>query len=507
MSILDFFPKGKTPRLQQADILTALEENWNKADLFVVTAPTGVGKSAISLTISSWLQKTQKEYTAILTPNNLLTQQYNTDYPKLQPYYGKDFQECRTEGVKSCGDYYKLMQESKAKTVYCSDCPYKKSHSRFRMPYPFSFVTNFYKYVQLKSSTNGMASRDNLIIDEAHLLIDSIKQFNRDYLWLHKFNYRKYRTRQELVSALERTVYSKDLEGGNVFGGILSKLSLSPPKYVVKETEEYYKKYIPEEKIWDRELRPQLQLEPITIKGLPNPLVNSGTKKIVLLSATISSKDIEELGLSGWRILYLTSDSCIPPENRPVYSEGDLSLNSSNLRSGTVSLVPSILKLAERYREDKGLIHATYAQAVILKQELQSNRRFIFHTKEDKREVYEKFKSTAGNQVLVASGMYEGIDLPYEAGRWQVLAKVPYSSLGEPAIQYLTRLDPEWYQWQAIKTVLQAAGRICRAPDDYGATHILDAAFNRLYSSNQELFPAWFKEAVLIKETEITDGK
>ena len=94
--------------------------------------------------------------------------------------------------------------------------------------------------------------------------------------------------------------------------------------------------------------------------------------------------------------------------------------------------------------------------------------------------------------------MYEGIDLPYDACRWQIVSKVPWPYLGDPAVKYLSEVDPEWYQWETIKTIIQASGRIVRSTDDYGSTFILDASFRRLYtdSKSRGLFPTWFMEAI-----------
>lgn len=268
-------------------------------------------------------------------------------------------------------------------------------------------------------------------------------------------------------------------------------LTMNPPRYVLKEVdEEYFGK--PSKK---------LIATPISIKGLLNPIINYSTEKTVLLSATISRKDIEEMGLDGKRIVYLKSDSCIPVENRPVVWYPTAWVNSGNFKEATQLIGERINSLAESYPTEKGLVHATYSQAKLLRTILTGDR-YIFHTADDKREVYEQFRQLNDNSILVASGMYEGIDLPYEAGRWQVVAKIPFPSLGEPAVQFQVDKDPEWYQWQAIKTVLQAAGRICRAPDDYGITWILDDTFSRLYSKNQRLFPSWFQEAVSQNETE-----
>lgn len=150
--------------------------------------------------------------------------------------------------------------------------------------------------------------------------------------------------------------------------------------------------------------------------------------------------------------------------------------------------------LLPHHNREKGLVHATYKQADIMRKHLKSNR-FIFHTPENKKEKYKEFleSSPSLGKILVASGMYEGLDLPEDLGRWQVIAKIPWPSLGDPSVAYKAKEDEEWYEWQTLKDVIQACGRICRTPQDWGVSYILDGSFARLEKS--VLVPKWFREA------------
>jgi Rad3-related DNA helicase len=68
--------------------------------------------------------------------------------------------------------------------------------------------------------------------------------------------------------------------------------------------------------------------------------------------------------------------------------------------------------------------------------------------------------------------------------------------LSDPAVDHKRQQRPEWYQWSAVRDILQAYGRVCRGPDDYGVTYCLDSNWEMLYSKNRRLFPQWFREAV-----------
>lgn len=102
---------------------------------------------------------------------------------------------------------------------------------------------------------------------------------------------------------------------------------------------------------------------------------------------------------------------------------------------------------------------------------------------------------------MVGSGMYEGLDLAGDSGRWQVITKVPYPSLEDPVTRYLMEQDEEYYHWETIKQLLQASGRICRKLDDYGVTYVVDSSFRRLYTQSQELFPQYWKDSLIGLET------
>jgi Rad3-related DNA helicase len=67
-------------------------------------------------------------------------------------------------------------------------------------------------------------------------------------------------------------------------------------------------------------------------------------------------------------------------------------------------------------------------------------------------------------------------------------------------MRYRAESDPEMYAWMAIRLVVQAAGRVCRAPDDEGITIILDSDLKRLYSKYEHLFPAFFRDALTMED-------
>lgn len=490
MSILNH----QDPRIQlrpiQIKTLLEVEKLYNQYQVIVLNLPVASGKSQIGLTISKWADRTKKTSSALLVPNNLLLNQYSKD--TLSPImFGIYESSCKDKDYKSCGERKEVAEannSSKKKKkeqlpIFCKDCPFRKKESRFYLNYQFNYITNFYKYLSLKKQFRNTAARDLLIIDEGHTVIDTLKELNTHYLWHHDFEYNKYPTTETLVEALKNT--QLDPDGSNVYQPIITALSYYPPLYITKkETGILYR----------GEPSDRLVISPLTTDGIPNPLWGKDTK-LIIMSATFGKEDIKELGLADRKWAYINADSIIPSEQRPVISLGVDYVKGVNLVESSFKLANEITKIAEHHFDEKGIIHATYAQAKELKKYLPSDR-FLFHTRFDKKQVFNQYILSDKPLVLVASGMYEGIDLPYDKGRWQCIAKVPYLNLGEPSVKYKSTEEPDWYAWQAVKTLLQASGRICRGPDDYGVTYMLDSNFNTLYRKTDYMWPEWFKESV-----------
>jgi Rad3-related DNA helicase len=145
------------------------------------------------------------------------------------------------------------------------------------------------------------------------------------------------------------------------------------------------------------------------------------------------------------------------------------------------------------------MIHAPYSVSQKLKQYLADEERLVWHTRDNRTSVVEEFLDSEpeDGQVLVGSGLYEGLDLVDDTARWQVITKIPYPSLYDPAIRTKLEQDQQWYSWAAIRPLLQASGRISRGPSDYGVSFIVDNSFKRLYENNKDLFPDWWTAAVL----------
>lgn len=481
-TILQYFPKHlQAPRQAQIDILLKLEENWNKYDVFIVSAPVALGKSAIANTIAQWSGSA-----AIVTPSNLLRQQYSADYPELHTL--KKIGEYRCHTLGNTVEYTKRKLKRLCTPALCPGCDQYRA-DLFKSEIEPIVMGNYYSY-----ALGAKAFRETLIIDEAHNINKMIQELAAVKIWQHKAQFPiAMRSRLQMMEWAEQIPEWKLNLNPNL--QLFKREILSDkPHYLFQVTWESFR----------GEKKQLVKMLPVNIRGLSTGKMIWPThkvKKIVMLSATINEFDIKQFGLEDKRVMTIEADSPISADRRPVIiPDTRQSMAFKNQEESLPQFLTFLTLLAEHYKDSKGLIHVTYSLARQLQVHLEGNMRFMFHDNKDKIQVYNQFRATEEPRILVACGMNEGIDLPGDLCRWQVIAKIPYPSLADPALRWMAMRNHRWYAWQSIKDTIQATGRVCRSPDDYGETFIFDSCFLKLFNQNADMFPKWFKDSLVWEE-------
>jgi Rad3-related DNA helicase len=475
--ILQSFPYDQ-PRAGQRALLEALEANWNRADVFVIVAPTAFGKSAIARTLLGWQYSS-----SYITPTNMLVDQFLEEFPdvprlhRLDAYYCEHWQQtCAATRARKKG--------------FCKGCVCGSdlATAKYRRG---PGVYNYYTYLAQR------LYRDVLIVDEAHNLQRTIADRLAERLWIHDYPELNGATNEEqLLLRLDRLPKRKQQH--KKIQHLRDALESDAPLHVVEFTTDWFNGK--GTRRGDPEERGCIRLSPVNIQDSASMFwPEKEVQKVILLSATINSVDINELGLSQKRVIYINAQHPIPTEQRPIIPLNTVDLNHSNMRNSIPEIGTEIEAIAQYHAGEKGLIHCTYEMSELLRETIQDPR-FMFHDRENKQEVYARFRESDQDVVLVACGMYEGIDLPNDAGRWQVITRTPWQSLGSPAIRHKAEENPDWYNWSTLRDLIQAAGRICRTETDYGITYLLDSKSYHLIYQNTRLVPKWFQDAIQVQE-------
>lgn len=510
-NILDCAPEHVKLRQVQIDVLKWIQDNINNYDVFVIDAPTATGKSLIAITIANFLEKLE-ESSSLITPTKLLQDQYTSEFSHIPVLKGQSEYPCEAAGIEGTCKDTKQHLGSCCKPANKEDppiCTYLIA--RETAMYATTAIFNFHSYYANKMY------KYNLIIDEAHNAINFLLEFYSLKLWKCEV---EYDDNTELTAAgikqvVSRTIaslqlYLIDLEDKKGDSKSIEKVEneierlsyirdsierFKDDLLIVKDTGEYYGNI--------KELRKTKQeyiyVKPIKVDRIGSDFLwpKKTVNKVFALSATINDIDIERLGLNVMRrVGVYKCPNTIPAQRRPFVFSPIGSMKYTNRAVTTPKIIKAIKYLAAHHKGQKGFVHCTYDMSLKIKEQLGADRRFWFHDKYNKKEVYEKFRATKTDAILIACGMDEGVDLAFDVARWQIITQLMRPNVEDKLNSWLYRHNRKVYNWEAVRKIIQQTGRICRSPADFGVTYMLDSEFEEFLANTQDLWPSWFTESM-----------
>jgi len=510
IDILSCAPERVKFRQVQIDPLKWVQENIDKYDVFVIDAPTASGKSIIAITIANFLEQ-RGESSSLITPTKLLQDQYTGEFSYIPVLKGQSEYPCEAAGIEGTCRDTKQHLGCCCKPANIGDppvCTYLIA--RETAMYSSTAIFNFHSYYANKMY------KDNLIIDEAHNAINFLLEFYALKLWKCEVGYGddteltgagiKYVVSKTISSLQMYLIDLEDKEGNaksieKVENEIerLSYVRDSIERFkddllIVKDTGDYYGNI--------KELRKTKQeyiyVKPIKVDRIGSDFLWPKTvSKVFALSATINDIDIERLGLSvGRRVGVYKCPNTIPTERRPFVFAPVGSMKYTNRAATTPKIIKAIKQLAAHHKGQKGFVHCTYDMSVKIQAQFGRDSRFWFHDKYNKKEVYEKFKATKTDAILIACGMDEGVDLAFDVARWQIITQLMRPNVEDKLNSWLYRNNKRVYNWETVRKIIQQAGRICRAPTDFGVTYMLDSEFEEFLATTNGLWPKWFIDSI-----------
>jgi Rad3-related DNA helicase len=533
-ALREHFPPGATPRPEQAGLLDALAEALAEAEadpraprLLVVEAPPGVGKSHLAVTLARWSGDAY-----LLTSQKLLQDQYEREFGDLVAVVkGRDNYACE----RYPGRVPTSQGACRRPRGPACQCPYARAKAA-ALAGP-TFCANTWYFATLRRwHAEQLRRRRLLIVDEAHNLESQLVSVHAVRFtaaemkeWFgaplpHLDTADDYRSvlaphleRLDAdLAAVERALDAVRppelepegflqtppsheeailLERRDALESALARLHA----FVEAEDVEWVVRYAPD-------VGATLELVPLDVAAEAHTLLTECAEVTVLLSAYLGPAAVvgETLGFEPDAVRVFATPSPFPLEQRPIEYRPIGALSRARLAALEPALFAEIAAILGLHAHDKGLIHvASYALARRLMADLAQRapaqaRRLIFvESSEAKTAALERHRISRAPTVLVSPSLREGVDLPDEFLRFQIVTKVPYPDLGDPWTAARRGRDPRWYAVETAKALLQAYGRSCRHADDHGITYVLDAQFERFLQHNRPLLPEWFLEAAL----------
>jgi Rad3-related DNA helicase len=222
-------------------------------------------------------------------------------------------------------------------------------------------------------------------------------------------------------------------------------------------------------------------------------------RKFALLSATILNKKAfcANVGLAPDNVALVEVPHTFPVENRPLYDVTQGKMTYEQREETLPDIARTLVRIMQAHPSEKGLVHChSYA----IQEQLQSlladfgvASRVRAHDAEDRDGQLGAWKRADDPSVFLSVKMEEALDLEGDRCRWQLLCKAPYPNTRDSRVAH--RLEEGqwgWYYRRALRTVIQACGRVVRAPDDYGVTYLGDASLLDLFERARHDMPDWF---------------
>jgi Rad3-related DNA helicase len=226
-------------------------------------------------------------------------------------------------------------------------------------------------------------------------------------------------------------------------------------------------------------------------------------ERFALLSATILDKEAfcRGVGLDPATVALVDVPHTFPLERRPLYDVTRGKMTYERRDETLPDVARLLVRLLARHPTEKGIVHChSYAIQGRLADRLDDfgvGSRVRTHGREDRDRALEAWTATDDPDLFLSVKMEEALDLRGDLARWQVLCKAPYRNTNDSRVA--RRLEAgqwAWYYRTALRTVIQAAGRVVRAPDDHGATYLADSSLLDLFDRARSDMPDWFADAV-----------
>jgi Rad3-related DNA helicase len=535
------------PRKEQKDALSFIESEYQKNKtnkFFLLNLPVGSGKSHLALMISDWYKRNVNKTARvdIITNSKILQDQYSGTYESISDLKGKDNYECESYSC-SCAQGSEFNRLNKTS---CESCPY--SYSRENFISGGISLTNFYLYI-LYSIYNPklMESRDArvLIVDESHEFDDVMSDFISIKITETVVKKFKFSNESEVIkklksvsSILDYVDFLKYLSGEIVAtveqmeGGLstqrrniredkrdlkISKLLktkntdvkvmqlVTDLKQYQLKIEVFLKEYKENTNNWvlesnwnEKTRQKELSLEPIWAYDYLDKYVFSQYDMVFLMSGTILDKNLfcQLNGLDVSKAVYYSIPSPFPLRNRPIFYMPLGKMSYKSKEETFKKYIPYIKKLLDKYKNKKGIIHTNSFELAKWIENSIKDPRLIFHDSSNKDEMLKFHKESDKPTVIVSPSMDTGVSFDNDDARFQIIAKVPYPSLGSQKNKLRQSNNPDWYSWKTVAGLIQMTGRPVRSDMDYADTIIIDGGFGDVMKHSSHFIPEWIQEAI-----------
>lgn len=518
----------------------------------VLSAPTGAGKSVLGLIVSDVLSEVKHPNKS----QGVLKTIFNTGTNVLARQYAESFERTSNFNVLKGAVNYRcdlLSEESEEEATAeqcvkkvvknhptCGTCQYNLSR-KLRNSVEHT-VTNYSYFFVDRAYAHFFEKRELVVWDEAHLVNDLFCEHFGIFYSSSRLEVMKKevlenfprREGEDLAGRLARLqasiagqsdeTYPSWLEGiKSILETCKSKFEVEftkledkaenreilPPEDVKKfmHFKKLFKKYeglmckigdfekYQYEHVFDNK-DGEYSIKPIFLGTMMKQLQNNNHN--LFMSGTISSEYAQlTLGLDPENMEFIKLDPVFPPENKLVAFYDFIDMNYQSLKDPEIidAIVLDVNKILDMHPDESGIIQTPSfdLQQKVIQGIRKSHVLFIQERGEKLEHVLARFKISTVPSLLVSPSIYEGVDLPGDQSRFQIVLKAPFPSLGDKRISYILKKFPDLYTELTVMKLVQGCGRSVRSADDFAVTYFLDKNAKRLFTGKKNIWQNEFE--------------
>lgn len=535
--LINYFPKEYAPSRTQVDLINQINEKLYKNEKFiVVSAPTGIGKSFIPVTIGNSSNRPSEAFVKKIDNFNAYRQDHHGNYTysvecESEPPFGSFILTITKNLQDQYSQLFPYLPILKGKTNYCcnidtnydvetapclfvsrlkeecwekSKCNYYNNRNN-----ALKSIVSVLNYKMFLSLPSHVKRKNYIICDEAsELEHEIIKQYSVyiEYQKLEEYKIQFNKLYSEnsnqvkawlldlafkLTEQINRLVSKKD---SNIVMGERKKIIFLKNLFNSIMTIDRHWDQI--EWIVERNGR-FVKLTPLSTDILAQNIFNYADQ-VILMSATIIDHKTFTKNLGIKKYSYIEAASPFDPSKSPIYVTSSNKLNHSNLDKNINVLAKNIKSICEMHKNQKGIIH-THSLEITekLKPLLQENNRFLFRDRiTTNEEIIQQHLNSSEPTVLISPSLTHGVDLKDELARFCIIVKLPYLPLNDRRIKRKFTLDKEWYENTMLNNLVQMCGRTTRSKNDFSSTYLLDGHAPRVITKCKNKLPKYFLDRI-----------
>ena len=514
------------PRNNQRELIEQIIDAYNNGKKYVIlNAPTGIGKSVIGYSVAKWFGSSY-----ILTSQKILQEQYYRDY-KIPYVLGRVNYQCQKNPAMNCelGACFNIPHKRCYATVNgCKQltCPYvieknrciNSLHSNLNYSY---FLTLF------GDDHSEDSHRDLVVCDEVHnleaelinqctvkvdeklLKVLGVKDIKLPGIsvadgtkchWL--FNEFFDNITSQFLYLVSQMKQLSEMKSTKEYKKIAARYSLM--KRLIESIKLMQKMHSNGEEIVVTQQDGVLEYKALHCNKMFEQLLDDKADRFLFMSASILDYKtfVQDIGVDMSLVEYIECDSVFPVENRLIHYAPVGSMSYKTKNKTMPDLIRKVEKILKANKNVKGIIHTVnydIAERIVdaLSFSDQSDR-LLMPKGSNKQTLLNIFYTSNKPYVLISPSLTEGIDLKEDLSRLCIICKVPYASLADKWTVKRMEENRRWYISQACMHLVQMTGRSIRSETDFATTYILDEDFIKLAQGAMDIFPKWWKEAVII---------